>query len=156
MANDKWPLSCFLDISDKSEIHQSNDRVIYLFYFGLEKFLLAISSVISASIFNNESLPPGFTGKFSRCLNKPVLGTLLNDYILTTIKDCDNPSLIDLNYYFLETEKKDGWISKMISLLNTYIHLNDKNPDAIIEDVKRHLKCPTDGQKRMKLYNSFH
>jgi hypothetical protein len=136
MINSNWSLSYFLDISNKSENYQSNDQIIYLFYFGLEKFLLAISSVISASFLNSESSPPGFTGKFARCFNKPVLGTLLNDYIFTTIKDCDNPSITDLKNYFFETERKDGWISKMISLRNNYFHPKDKSPDEIIDDAK--------------------
>jgi len=144
MTYNEWPLPYFLGFPGEEKTYSTDDQIIYLFYFGLEKFLLAISSIISASIFNSESIPPGFTGKFSRCLNKPVLGILLNDYIYTAIKDCKNPSLINLIQYLLETEKEDGWISKMISLRNIYIHLKNKSTDEIIGDAKDHLKSIPD------------
>ncbi len=144
MDTPNFTLKDFLQEEKKPIINVSNDSVKFLFYTGIEQFLMAVSSIISAAIFAENNPPPGFTSRFSRCFTKPVLGTILNEYILKLINYSSNPSLIQIQKYFEETEKKSNWLGKCISLRNSYIHLKEKDVNEILEEGKKLLSQAPD------------
>ena len=100
---------------------------------GLQEILTLLVAVMFPALARERSVPPGLTTRFKECASRPTVGSL-RDFLVWVSSNDSLTSLPTLSAY-LQQEKKDGWLSRLVELRNRWQHPKGETREAVVAQV---------------------